>query len=80
MLALIINPLVQALRYEEYKVTSSKGRTGLREFLIDSSIKDKRIYNSLFWALQLEIDNDATIPELKDFFNDISEDLREKGM
>ena len=50
-LRLNITTLVQALRYEEYIETESPIQSGLKEFLIDVSIKDQKIYNSVYWAL-----------------------------
>ena len=47
------------MRYEETEQTSSKGvQSGLREFLIEKAMHNKVIFNSLYWSLQLESEND----------------------
>jgi hypothetical protein len=75
-LSLIITTLVQALRYEEYIETESPIQSGLKEFLIDMSLKDQKIYNSVYWALQLEVENrDKNPEELITYFADVVEDL-----
>ena len=71
-----ITTLVQALRYEEYIETESPIQSGLKEFLIDVSIKDQKNFNSVYWALQLEVENREKNPEeLITYFVDVVEDL-----
>lgn len=74
-LSLIITTLVQALRYEEFFETPSKMQSGLKEFIIEMSINDQKIFNSVYWALQLEVDNRENNEALQVYFADVIEDL-----
>lgn len=75
-LSLIFTTLVQALRYEEYIETESPIQTGLKEYIIEMGVKDQKIYNSVYWALQLEVENRENNPEeLIAYFADVVEDL-----
>ena len=72
--------LVQALRYEEFEVTNYKGvQSGLKEFLIESAMKDKTIFNNLYWSFKLESENDSNQEEVQKFFTESLEELMERG-
>lgn len=62
---LVLCQLVQALRYEEFEVTNYKGvHSGLKEFLIESAMRDKTIFNNLYWSFKLESENDSNQEEV----------------
>ncbi len=79
-LDLVLCQLVQALRYEEFEITNYKGvQSGLKEFLIESAMKDKTIFNNLYWSFKLESENDSNQEEVQKFFTESLEELMERG-
>ena len=65
------------MRYEEFTETPAKVQTGLREFLINKAVSVATICHSLHWHLFLEKDNEDNDQEVRNFYADIYEDLKD---
>ena len=69
---LVLLQLVQAFRYEEFEITPNRGiQTGLKEFIIDRCIKDKKSFNQIYWFIKLESENDSNDENVRNYFLDL---------
>ena len=47
----------------------------LKEYLLDKAIENELLAHSLHWHLELERNNDSNEPKMKDFYNEMWEEL-----
>ena len=47
----------------------------LKEYLLDQAIEYEQLAHSLHWHLELERNNDSNEPKLKNFYNEMWDDL-----
>jgi hypothetical protein len=65
------------LRYEEFTETSSRIKSGLKEFLMEKAMKKEEIAHCMHWYLLLESSNTDNVEEVQNFYGEILDDLKE---
>ena len=59
------------MRYEEFKQTSARVQSGLREFLLEKALSNELVAHSLHWYLELERNNSDNAEEMRAYYQQI---------